>query len=384
MDSFNLHWSGGFGMKATRWVGATTAITSAFMVLGLMAPAGVAAAAPPNAIDGTMGSRCVGHYGATAGDTFKVVWRDGGGALVARRNVTVTHSVWSVCVSDHRLSAGDTIKATNDAGTNELTVPELTMAVNRVQGYVSGRGPAGDVIRAHCNFSGGFEPCMWHDGVRVGPNGYWAANLNWDVMGGESYYAVWRSADDNRVTLFAQAPFVNTELGTAEVSGALAPGKTRTIYLYDASMMRKGKAVVTGSLKGTSDDGSFDALFRDTAGNPVEVAPGDTVDGTRIASNSESVVPVINATATASNDRVTGECGNTPSSAGYAHVSLYRTGHLRGYARYQGDGQNGVFSFNFRHLSGFDDEANVKPGDRLVIDCIQHDGDGVVLTIYAN
>jgi hypothetical protein len=79
-----------------------------------------------------------------------------------------------------------------------------------------------------------------------------------------------------------------------------------------------------------------------------------------------------------------GSCGDTGRSLGYANISLYRTGHLRGYAGFQGDGNNGVFDFNFRDLGPFDNEANVKPGDRLVIDCVQSGHDGVLLTIFAH
>jgi hypothetical protein len=372
-------------MKRNGWVAATTVLTAALGMLGLAAPGVVAAATPPTQIDATMGSRCVGHYGSTPGDTFKLVWRDASNALVAKRNVTVdTDGVWSVCVTHHRLSAGDTLKATNGGGTNDLVVPELTMSVNRVHGYLSGRGPEGEVLRAHCDFSNGFEPCVWHDGVRVGPNGFWALNLPFPVNGGDAYDVVWRSADNDHVTVLAQGPFVKAELGTANVNGALAPGATRTIYLLDASMLRKGKAVVTGSQNGTTDNGTFNAVFLDTGGNPVNVLPGDTIDATRLSSDSQFVVPNITATATASNDHVAGQCENTPSSQGYADVSLYRAGRLRGFTQFQGDGNNGVFNFNFRHLGPFDNEANVKPGDRLVIDCVQDGGDGALLTIYAS
>lgn len=368
--------------RTARLVAGATAASS-MLIAAMAAP--VAAAAAPTPIDGTMGSRCVGHYGSTPGDSFKIVWRDGNGSLIARRNVTVNDDgVWSVCATGHRLAAGDTIKATSDAGTHQLEVPLLTIEVNRAHDFLNGRGPAGDALRLHCDFGNGFEPCIWHDGVRVGPNGYWSLGVPFNVSGGETYDAVWTSDDGDRLTAFSQGPFVKAEIGTANVSGALAPGATRTIFLYDAAMARKGKAVVTGSIRGTTNDGSFDAIFRDGSGNPVNVMPGDTIDATRLSSDSMFVVPAITATATASNDRVSGACENTSSSAGYADVYLYRTGQLRGFAGFQGDGNGGVFSFDFRHLGPFDNEANVKPGDRLVIDCVQHGGDGALLTIYAS
>ena len=372
-------------MKHKRLVGAAGLLTSAVTVVGLMAPLGVAAASAPTTFNATMGGRCVGNEHGVADSTFKVVWRDAGGALVTRQTVSTDEfGAWSVCAANHQLVSGDTIKATNDAGTHELVVPVLTIEVNRAHHFLSGNGPANDGLRLHCDFSNGFEPCIWTDGVRIGPNGYWSHNLPFSTSGGETWDAVWKSADGDRLEADAQTPFVTAEIGKAKVSGALAPGATRTIFLYDASMVRKGKAVVTGSLDGSGNDGSFSGVFRDADGNPVAVMPGDTIDASRVSSDATFVVPVITATATAPNDRVTGACENTPSSAGYANVYLYRTGKLRGETRFQGDGNDGVFSFNFRKLGPFDDEANVKPGDRLVIDCVQDGGDGALLTIFAN
>lgn len=370
-------------MKRNRWVAATTLFTAALGMLGMAAPGVVAAATAPTTFDGTMGDACVGHSGATAGETFKLVWRDTDGALVARRNVTVdSDGAWSVCATDHLLSAGDKLKATNDGGTHDLVVPRLTIAVNRVHNYLSGRGPANEAVRLACDFSNGFEPCQWHDGVRVGPKGYWSLKLPFDnpPTGGDVYDASWASGDGDHITAYGQAPFVTAELGSAKVSGALDAGKTAKIRLFDSSMALKGTAVATGAFE-ANNSGSFTAVFRDSHGNPVDVQPGDTIDAKKLSTDSEFVVPTIVATATASNDRVKGQCENTPASQGYANVELYRDGTQRGFAGFEGE--DGAFSFNFRKVR-FGSPANVKPGDRVVIDCIQAGGDGVLLAIHAN
>ena len=78
---------------------------------------------------------------------------------------------------------------------------------------------------------------------------------------------------------------------------------------------------------------------------------------------------------------MSGQGQNTPASLGYANVSLYRAGEQRGFAGFEG--QNGTFSFNLRNVK-FDAPANVKVGDRLVVDRVQAGQDGVLLTIHAS
>jgi hypothetical protein len=347
----------------------------------LLTPASVAAASLPTTFDVTVGSRCIGDEGEP-NTSFTVDWKTAGAATVAHEDVTTDENGnWNVCSSGHEVTQGDMLSASNGSGTNDYTVPGLTLEISRAGNFLNGRAPAGSIVRTHCNFGNGFEPCTWHDQVRSGPNGYWSTHVPFDVAGGDPYDA--RIVDDagNRVTVNGIAPYAVVELGSATVSGAMpSASATRTLFLYDASMTLKGSAKLTGS----AYDGSFSGKFRDSHGNPVTVATGDTVDASKVSKDATFPVPAITATATASNDRVTGACEQTASSAGYADVYLYRTGKLRGLARFQGDGEGGVFSFNFRRLSPFDNEANVKPGDRLVIHCVQQGGDEALLTIHAS
>jgi len=316
------------------------------------------------------------HDSTAPNTTFTLAWKDANGTLVARQDITADgYGYWHFCSATHRLSAGDTLKATNAAGTNALDVPLLTIAVNRVHNYVSGRAPAGSVVHIHCDGSNGFEPCIWTRRTRAGVNGYWSQPIGWDVQGGEPYHVSWKTADGDRVSAYGQAAFVYAEIGTANVTGAIEANTLREIDLYDASMNLKGTATAIGSPR----DGGFSAVFRDAHDQRVDVEPADTIDASAVASDAHFVAPQIEATATASTDRVTGQCQDTGTSLGYADISLYRTGNLVGFAQ---QGEDGVFDFNFRHLDA-GNEANVKVGDRLVVNCVQDDNDGALLTIYA-
>jgi hypothetical protein len=357
---------------------AGAAAASSIFVAAVATP--VYAASAPTAVNVTIGDKCVGDQ-ADPNTTFTFDWKTAGSTTVVHQSVTTdSNGGWFVCSSGHLATQGDTVSASNGSGTNVYTVPDLTIAVDRVHGGLSGRAPAGSVVRAHCDFANGFEGCVWHNQVRSGPNGHWSMNIPFAVDGGQTYDVRVTDSNGNKTAALGTAPLVNVEIGSAVVTGALDPSATRTIWLYDGSMTVKGTAKVTGS----AFDGTFSTKFRDGQGHAVNVAVGDTVNATKISSDATLIVPAISATATASNDRVIGSCQNTGRSLGYANVSLYRTGSLRGYAGFAGDGNNGVFDFNFRNLGPFDNEANVKPGDRLVIDCVQSGGDGALLTIFAS
>jgi len=350
------------------------------LLAGLLVPAAAAAASSPTPFDVWLGSNCVGTYAAPANEMFTLVWKDVHGTLVAHQSVTTdAYGDWQFCSTGHVVNTGDTFKATAGTTTNTFVVPVLALSVNRVHDRLTGLAPAGTLVHIHCDITNGFEPCIWHQRARADINGKWSQSVPFPVIGGYHFDIKWKSDDGDSASVYGQAPYVTPELGTAKVSGAYDDGKSANLFLYDASMTLKGTASITGD----AYDGSFGAKFIDAGGHTVNVAAGDTIDATALASNAEFVIPQIQATAVASTDRVSGSCENTPSSLGFANVSLYRTGTLVGWANGEGDGNGGVFDFSFRHLGPFDNEANVKVGDRLVIDCVQQDLDGALLTIHA-
>ena len=258
-------------MKRNRLAAASAIATAAIGFLGLAAPAGVAAATPasPTAFNVTVGQLCVENY-TDANTTFMFDWQNASAATVAHQELTTDDSGhWGICSTSHPVTQGDTFSASNGSGTNTYTVPDLTLSINRDVDLLTGHAPAGSVVRGHCDFSNGFEPCIWHDQVRARSTGFWAMHIRWDVSGGQTFDVRITSDDGNKTTVFGTAPFVNVELGQAAVSGAAQGGATETISLYDASMTLKGTAKVKASL----DDGTFSTTFRDSGGHAVRSRP---------------------------------------------------------------------------------------------------------------
>ena len=90
------------------------------------------------------------------------------------------------------------------------------------------------------------------------------------------------------------------------------------------------------------------------------------------------MVPNIDATATATDDRVLGQCAMNATSDGDVSVELFRDGHRRGYAE-PDSSSDGSFDFDFKEDHGVD----VKPGDKLFVKCSQREGDWAVKVIFA-
>ncbi len=346
------------------------------MALGMILPATVAAASLPT-LHVTLGRDCTDYSPWTAESTFKLVWRNADGDLVGKKTITTDqYGEWEFCApGGHVFTAGDQLKVTVDADSKTLAIPGLTLNVNRVHDYLSGRAPAGSGLRVHCAGANGFEPCQWQDGVRTGDHGYWSHAVPWSdgIPAGYPFYLTWRSPAGDTVEVDANAPILRANVGTAKVSGYYDANATTYVRLYDSTMTLKGTALITGAAYA----GGFQGTFRDSGGNPVAAEPTDTIKS-GIASDSQMVVPQIDATATASTDRVTGQCEQTASASNTSLIEDFRTRNRVGWTN-----RDGTFNFNFRRVGRFENPANVKPGDRVVVTCGQTAGDEASDTFYA-
>src|SRR5688500_6902794 len=105
---------------------------------------------------------------ATPNATLTLVWKDRKGARKMRQTVPVNEFGDWVYRMPHNsppiVAIGDRLRASDGSSTHTLVVPELTMNINRVNGVMKGRGPAGEYVNLLCH--GGpfpqFEPCIWH------------------------------------------------------------------------------------------------------------------------------------------------------------------------------------------------------------------------------
>ena len=369
------------GQRARRFTVAALAST---LMLTVVAPGALAGAAPaptPITFDYLqLGLECV-YATAAPSVAVTLTWKDSAGSLKFRETQVSTESgSLYYCSSDASvvIAIGDRLRATDGSTTHRLVVPRLTIDVNRVRNKLNGAGPAGATLRLECG--GGplprFEPCLWHKRVTVNDAGRWSKVVPWDVIGGEMFFVRWKSGGGDFVYAMAITPFVTVTLGKSQFTGATGAGQAAHLTLSDPTTH---EVVATGS--GIGDpNGRFSARFRDEAGNPVPVSPGHELDG-YVAPDADMIVPDINATASAATNIVSGRCFDTGRSNHTVFIHLYRYGHERGWALEDTEA-DGSFTIDFM-ADGFRDTADVKAGDRILVQCMQTGGDWVQRNIVA-
>ena len=323
---------------------------------------------------------------ATPNATLTLVWKDGNGALKLQQNLTVNeYGDWDYFMPESSspvVAIGDRLKASDGSSTHTLVIPELTMNINRVNGVMRGRGPAGEYVKLLCN--GGpfptFEPCIWHKKLRVGEDGRWVYRnfANDGLIGGWSMFLRWRNDGGDRVFVEATSPFVAITLGSSRFSGAGHSYDQAQITIADGTPLG---VKATGEALAHAAAGAFDGRFVDDQGQRVPVSAGDRLTA-NIASDADWIVPEVEGEANPSNDTVSGRCFDTGTSLGVARVLLFRAGHRRGDA-WPNVEADGSFAFDFTDGGFYVDPAVIKSGDRLVIMCMQTGGDWVQRVIFA-
>ena len=353
-------------------------VSTSVVVVALALPATVALGASPNITFGDeydglrMGGPCLnGHAPSSA--NLHLVWKSSAGAVKANVQVQATDSgYWSYCSEDgDSLVAGDKLKATVGASTRMFGIPDLTATVDRVNGVFRGRAPAGTTAALWFIHRGCCADFVQDAAVTADGAGNWVYdNEGWDVDGYEAHVD-WRSPKGDFVTDYGAAAEATVRINRSIVAGYGDPGSHWKLALWDpASGNRKGVA------SGVTDEwGSFSGVFMDTAGNPVNVLPGDKVVGPALASDLKFIARDIQASANVATDFVTGTCGNT---GGRARVDILRNSHYIGGTAFVDLDEAGNFTvdFNEDETLGYS-PANIQRGDRILVTCGTLKGDFV-------
>lgn len=345
------------------------------LMAALLMPATTVAASTLAIYVPAIGGECL-YFKAPANKTLTLIWKDSAGTLKEQASIPTGVSGDPFYCSDNNvIEVGDRLKDVIGSNSHKLTIPNITARVNRVTDVIKGTGPAGAHLSIDCGGGpfGAFEPCQWHKNVTVNNAGNWQAQIPFDVYGGFRMHASWFNSYGDLVTRNVTVPYFQVFLGQARFSGIARHDITATVDLQDASMVDKG----SGSGHSDPYSGWFTGQLRDSGNNLVDVDPGDYVSS-NVAPNASFQVPEIDATATASDDHVWGQCELVGPYMG-VFVELYRNGHLRG-AAWEGF-TDGTFDFDFQET--FPDRANIMVGDKLFIKCIQDEGDFAVKVIFA-
>jgi hypothetical protein len=251
------------------------------------------------------------------------------------------------------------------------------VTVDRVSNTFHGTGPASRTIRLSYA-QGLLSDYEETHSVRVGQDGHWTYDPDFDIPGGQYASLSWVSPNGDNLETHGIAPQIDITIGQSTARGWVNETMPVRLVLLDG-VSGERKAVATDV---SDQNGAVVAVFRDEAGDRVPVAVGDRVRGRALADDLNWIVPDSEATANVATDVVTGACDDAGRLGRIAIVEIHRTGQQRGHAFLQVD-SSGDFEVDFggRATPGFN-PANIKHGDRMVVRCMLSTGDWVLQSFH--
>jgi hypothetical protein len=329
----------------------------AVLLLAALAPLSAAAAGPPPFI-GRIGDCQVNGNGPLS-QSVAFTWRAANGRLKSRQTVmTDPGGEWqSRCEPEERVESGDRLSRTISGVTKKLTVPTLTVKVDRITDVVSGRAPAGSAL--HIEIFGRLGNAF-HD-LTVGGSGTYSQDFTVDqpIFGSDDITVEWQNAAGSRIDVETQAPHVVVYRGESQFQVVTSAGKAVTVQLLDG-------ATVVGT--GTATGPTFSGDFLDAHREPVVVKAGDTVKAPLVASDADFVVPAVTLAVNTATDVLSGTC--LPDGQYLMHVNR-RNNDV--------SDEFGGIADGAGHVSvGFTGFIDIKSGDKARLECHTPAGDIVV------
>lgn len=229
--------------RPVRGVRAVVAVT---LALAVLAPGPALADGPLN-LELKLGSRCVtGHKPTDQPVKVKLLRRDGR-ALETRQDTT-TDLEWRICFRDHVPTAGNRIRLTNDTFERTVSVPDLTLAVDRVTNVVRGRAPAGrtiDFAYGACDSEGGCVKSTF--AVTANSRGRYRKDLSGtiDIDGSDIVRAIRTTSGGDRFYRETRAPWMTITGPNRFKLSCLPAGSTTVRLLSPTGALRASKTVHT-------------------------------------------------------------------------------------------------------------------------------------------
>lgn len=356
-----------------------TAAILAVSITAILIPATTAAAAPARLTFGleysglALGGNCISGLAAD-NSTVHVTWKSAGGLVKASVDAQAGPTgAWSYCSETKTLAVGDVLKANDGLGSRSITTPKVTLVADRVHDEFRGKAPANatGTIMYH---AGLFADYWDGDDVTADGNGSWSLtpDPSYDLIGGIAAEVNWTNSKGDRFFASAMAPFVEITVDRSAFSVVANPNQQFKATLKDGST-----SAILARATVVLDQYGFNGEFTDTQGHPVDVAVGDRFVS-NFASDANWIVPDVTASADVATDFVDGQCNTVGVGEGEfasVMVTILRPGGFRGRAIWGVDAA-GAFQIDFSQPdSFFFDHANIKHGDRIVVECYQVTGD---------
>lgn len=292
----------------------TSALALGALLVGIVA-APASAAVPPTTFDITIGDSCV--WGTAKPNAFlRVTVRNSAGALQGKGYSQVFEDgFWQFCEFYGVIRPGFKIRAVlfNETGTlrtTNVTVPSLSLRLDRATDEAAGSGPAHGTVLVTVTDSQ-FDP--WGDGyfaseeVPVDSAGDWSHDFGNDginVRGGaQGYVEWWNAAETVHVIRGAAAEQIWGWLDTPEFGGY-----ARINEGIDVALRVGATTVGEGHAAADWMTGSYWGLLADMGGELYDLVGGEQLSAPAIGNGVNWTVPTGVDSVNTSTDVVTGQC----------------------------------------------------------------------------
>jgi hypothetical protein len=283
------------------------------LLAGVLAT-GASAAPQPLTIWVDIGGGSVGGE-VRANAMVEVIVRDASGRQVGRGFAEVYDGSWSFYDFPGVIASGYSIKATafNTTGTLEvrqITVPQLTIAVDRTTDKVSGKGPAGKPVVINVSdmrWESWGESYDLQRKVNVNAAGRYASDFSSagiNIRGGAAASITWSNrANTVHVSRYADAPRIMLGLEYADFSGVVR----RNVYVKATIEDAQSNVLAVGNAVGDSI-GQFQGAFTNEQGDDVALRGGDWLSAPAVAPDVDWRVPTGIRSIDRATDKVYGKC----------------------------------------------------------------------------
>jgi hypothetical protein len=320
-------------------------------------------------------SNCIDGRGPVD-SAVRVVWKSATGTIKAVVDVATNGwGSWSYCSATRRLAVGDTIRAKSGQADRTFTMPNITLTANRDTNTFRGRGLPNttSTLWYHAGIFADFYESV---DVTADGAGRWSFtdSEGESASGGTDAEIYWTTPQGDNLAARLVVPYVHVTIGRPVVGGGTVGFGTAVVNLRDPLTND-----LLGRATAMSDEyGTFGGRFLDSTGDPVNARVGDRVVSP-LADSIDWHVPNIEGSANPATDIVEGRCYSTEIIPMFAILEVFRTGQQRGFAYVNLD-ENGAFEIDFwRKPQFFFNPANIKHGDRIVINCYYESNGGEIV-----
>jgi hypothetical protein len=192
----------------------------------------------------------------------------------------------------------------------QLTVPQLTIAVDRTTDTVSGQGPAGKPVRINVSDARWEAWGESYDVVRrvtVNAAGRYASDFSSagiDIRGGAAASVTWSNkANTVRVSRYAEAPRIMLGIGYSDFTGVVR----RNVYVKATVEDGAANTLAIGNAVG-GWSGVFEGVLTDDEGDDFLLRGGDWLSAPAVAADVDWRIPTGITSIDRATDKVYGKC----------------------------------------------------------------------------